>query len=231
MKTIGLIGGMSWESSAIYYNLINKGVAKALGGLHSAKSVMYTVDFEEIAHLQRKGDWDAIGQHMSQAALNLQNAGADFVLICCNTQYKVAAEIESAISIPLIHIGNATADAVSKQGLNKIGLLGTKYTMEQDFIKDRFTVKGIDVIVPDEADRVIIQEVIYTELGKGVINPKSRIAYLKIIDKLVSAGAQGIVLGCTEIGMLVKQPDTATPLFDTTIIHAQRAVELALGRK
>ena len=229
MKTIGLIGGMSWESSAIYYNLINKGIANALGGLHSAKSIMYTVDFEEIANLQRKDDWNTIAERMSEAARTLQSAGADFVLICCNTQYKVAAEIESTLDVPLIHIGDATAEAVQKQSLKKIGLLGTKYTMEQDFIKNRFTNKGIAVVVPDDADRVIIQDVIYNELGKGIINPKSREAYLLIIEKLVADGAQGIVLGCTEIGMLVKKTDTLTPLFDTTIIHAEKAVELALA--
>ena len=193
MKTIGLIGGMSWESSAIYYRLINQGIQQKAGGLHNARSILYTVDFEEIARLQKADDWDTIGERMSEAAGTLQRAGADFILICCNTQYKVAAEIESALDVPLIHIGDATADAVEKQGVKKIGLLGTKYTMEQDFISNRFTNRGIDVITPDGEGRKMIQEVIYTELSKGIINPASRNKYLEVIIKLAAQGAQGIV--------------------------------------
>ncbi|QQL48618.1 aspartate/glutamate racemase family protein [Mucilaginibacter ginkgonis] len=229
MKAIGLIGGMSWESSAIYYRIINERTKEKLGGLHSAKSIMYTVDFEEIAKLQQSGDWDTIGELMSEAAMNLQKGGADFVLICCNTQYKVAAEIESAMDIPLIHIGDVTADAVVALGIDKVGLLGTKYTMEQDFISNRFVNKGIDVITPDEAGRKIIQDTIYTELAKGIINPESLAKCVGVINELKSRGAKGIILGCTELGMLITPESVDLPLFDTTVIHAEKAVELALS--
>lgn len=230
MKTIGLIGGMSWESSVIYYQLINRKVNLVLGGVHSGKSVMVTVDFEEIADLQRKSDWDTLAEMMIDAAKALQSAGADMVLICANTMHKVSAEVASSIDIPLIHIGDVTAEAIKKQGLKKIGLLGTKYTMEQDFIKNRIVNQGIEVIIPNEADREVIHNVIYTELAKGIINDESRKAYLAIIDKLVANGAEGVILGCTEIGMLIKPKDTTIPTFDTTIIHAEKAVELALEK-
>jgi len=230
MKTIGLIGGMSWESSVLYYQLINRKVNSVLGGVHSGKSVMVTVDFEEIADLQRKSDWGTLAEMMIDAAKALQNAGADMVLICANTMHKVSAEVASNIDIPLIHIGDVTADAIKKQGLKKIGLLGTKYTMEQNFIKDRIQNQGIEVIIPEEADREIIHNVIYNELAKGIISDDSRKAYLTIINKLVAAGAEGVILGCTEIGMLIKPTDTAIPTFDTTIIHAEKAVELALQK-
>jgi aspartate racemase len=230
MKTIGLIGGMSWESSVLYYQLINRKVNAVLGGVHSGKSVMVTVDFEEIADLQRKSDWDTLAEMMIDAAKSLQNAGADMVLICANAMHKVSAEVASSIDIPLIHIGDVTAKAIKKQGLKKIGLLGTKYTMEQSFIKDRIQNQGIEVIIPEEADREIIHNVIYTELAKGIISDESRKAYLTIIDKLVANGAEGVILGCTEIGMLIKPADTAIPTFDTTVIHAEKAVELALQK-
>jgi aspartate racemase len=230
MKTIGLIGGMSWESSVIYYQLINRKVNEVLGGLHSCKSLMYTVDFQQISNLQVKGDWDTLAELMSEAALSLQKGGADMILICANTMHKVSSEVESSLDIPVVHIGDVTAEAIKKAGLTKVGLLGTKYTMEQNFIKDRITNKGIDVMIPEEADREIIHQVIYTELAKGIIDPDSRKAYLHIMDKLVAAGAEGIILGCTEIGMLIKETDTAIRLFDTTVIHAEKAVEIALAK-
>ncbi len=230
MKTIGLIGGMSWESSVLYYQLINRKLNQVLGGVHSGKSILFTVDFEEIADLQRKSDWDTLAEKMIDAAKALQGAGADMGLICANTMHKVSAEVESSLDIPLIHIGDVTADAIKKQGLKKVGLLGTKYTMEQDFIKNRIVNRGIEVIIPDEADREIIHNVIYTELAKGIISDDSRKAYLTIIDKLVAEGAEGVILGCTEIGMLIKPTDTEVPTFDTTIIHAEKAVELALEK-
>ncbi|OKS87628.1 aspartate/glutamate racemase family protein [Mucilaginibacter polytrichastri] len=230
MKTIGLIGGMSWESSVLYYQLINRKVNQLLGGVHSGKSVMVTVDFEDIAHLQRQGDWDILAEKMIDAAKALQSAGADMVLICANTMHKVSAEVASSIDIPLLHIGDVTAEAIKKQGLKKIGLLGTKYTMEQNFIKDRIQNQGIEVIIPEEADREIIHNVIYSELAKGIVSDDSRKAYLTIMDKLVANGAEGIILGCTEIGMLIKVTDTPIPIFDTTTIHAGKAVELALEK-
>lgn len=230
MKTIGLIGGMSWESSVLYYQLINRKVNQVLGGVHSGKSILFTVDFEEIADLQRKSDWDTLAEKMIDAAKALQVAGADMVLICANTMHKVSGEVESSLDIPLIHIGDVTAEAIKKQGIKKIGLLGTKYTMEQDFIKNRIINQGIEVIIPEEADREIIHNVIYTELAKGIISDDSRKAYLTIIDKLVAEGVEGVILGCTEIGMLIKPTDTSIPTFDTTIIHAEKAVELALQK-
>jgi aspartate racemase len=230
MKTIGLIGGMSWESSVLYYQLINRKINEVLGGVHSGKSILFTVDFEEIADLQRKSDWDTLAEKMIDAAKALQGAGADMILICANTMHKVSAEVESSLDIPLIHIGDVTAEAIKKQGLKKIGLLGTKYTMEQDFIKNRIVNQGIEVIVPDEVEREIIHNVIYTELAKGIISDDSRKAYLTIIDNLVAEGAEGVILGCTEIGMLIKPTDTEIPTFDTTIIHAEKAIKLALEK-
>lgn len=228
MKTIGLIGGISWESSALYYQLINKLVNKELGGLHSCKSILYTVDFEEIAQLQKENNWQTLADLMVEAAISLEKAGADMVLICANTMHKVAHQVQSSITIPLMHIGDAVSESILDIGFKKVGLLGTKYTMEQDFLKDRIKSQGIEIITPDDADREIVHLVIYQELAKGILNPSSKEAYLKIIDKLASLGAEGVILGCTEIGLLLNQQDTEVALFDTTIIHAKKAVKEAL---
>lgn len=228
MKTIGLIGGMSWESSVVYYQLINRKVNQLLGGVHSCKSLMYTVDFEEIAGLQREDDWDTLAEIMINAARALERGGADMILICANTMHKVAPEVEQHITIPLVHIGDATAEAILHQGFKKVGLLGTQYTMQQNFLKDRISRHGIEILVPDQPDRAIIHDVIYNELAKGIFKSESLKAYLQIIDKLTAAGAEAIILGCTEIGLLVKPNDTKAILFDTTEIHAERAVALAV---
>ena len=230
MKTIGLIGGMSWESSAEYYRIINEAVRDRLGGVHSGKSLMLTVDFAEIETLQKQGRWDEATQAMIHAAQQLQAGGADCVLICANTMHKMADEVQAAVDIPLIHIADATAAAVKKQGLHKVGLLGTRYTMEEDFYTGRLAQKhGLEVHIPGADDRTIIHNVIYDELVVGKVNPASKLAYLRIMDKLVAQGVQGILLACTEIGMLVQQPDSSLPLFDTTPIHALAAVDFALG--
>lgn len=229
MKTIGLLGGMSWESTANYYCAINKGVKKALGGLHSAKIVMYSVDFDPIEKLQQKGDWRATAKLLSEAAKNIQSAGADFLLICTNTMHKVAPQIEEAIDIPLLHIADATAGALVKSGIRRVGLLGTRFTMEQEFYKDRLIEKyGLDVLVPNNADRQIVHNIIYQELCSGKIETGSKVEYLRIIDLLDNQGAEAVILGCTEIGMLVNQRDTNVKLFDTTAIHAEMAVEYAI---
>ncbi|WP_415895994.1 aspartate/glutamate racemase family protein [Neptuniibacter sp. PT34_22] len=230
MKTIGLLGGMSWESTQGYYRSINEGVKSRLGGLHSAQIAMYSVDFDPIEKLQHQGDWAGTAAILSQAAKNIQAAGADFLLICTNTMHKVAPQIEAAIDIPLIHIADATAEELIKQNVKTVGLLGTAFTMGQGFYKDRLTDKfGLSVVVPNEADRAVIHEVIYKELCLGQINPNSKSEYLRIIKALAEQGAEAVILGCTEIGMLVKQSDTEIRLIDTTAIHAQAAVELALA--
>jgi aspartate racemase len=229
MKTVGLLGGMSWESTLGYYRAINEGVKQALGGLHSAKIAMYSVDFDPIEKLQHKGDWEGTADILGRAARGVQAAGADFVLICTNTMHKVAPQVEAAIDIPLLHIADATAEALSAQGVKKLGLLGTAFTMEQDFYKGRLEEKyGLEVLVPDENQRELVHRVIYDELCLGKIKPDSRDKYLGIIDELADRGAKGVILGCTEIGMLVKQADTRVNLFDTTAIHAEKAVEYAL---
>jgi aspartate racemase len=229
MKTIGLIGGMSWESSLEYYRIINEEVKKQVGGLHSAKSLMYSVDFAEIEQLQHNGEWDKATQLMVDAAKNLEKGGADFVIICTNTMHKMAKAVEEAISIPLLHIADPTAEAIKTQNLTKIALLGTKYTMEQDFYKGRLIDNfGLGVIVPDDADRQIIHDVIYNELCLGNIRTESKKLFIDIIEKLHQDGAQGVILGCTEIGILIKQGDVTIPVFDTTLIHAVAAVNLAL---
>ncbi len=228
MKTIGLIGGMSWESSVLYYQLINRLVNKSLGGLHSCKSILYTVDFEEISQLQKKGDWNAMAAMMVEAARSLEKSGADMILICTNTMHKVADQVSQNISIPLIHIGDAVAEAILDKGFEKVGLLGTKYTMEHDFLKDRIKSWGIEIIIPAEEDRQMIHRVIYEELAKGIINPESKKAYLEVIERLAQQGAQGVILGCTEIGLLVQQPDSKVAMFDTTAIHAEKGVQEAL---
>ena len=230
MKTIGMIGGMSWESSIEYYRIINEKVKEKLGGLHSAKSVMYSVDFAEIETLQHAGRWEEATQDMIEAARHVEAGGADFLIICTNTMHKMADEVEAAIGIPLLHIADATAEVIKAQGLNKIGLLGTKFTMEEDFYRGRLVEKhGLDVFIPEADDREIVHRVIYDELVLGEIKLQSREQYKQIIEKLIAAGAQGITLGCTEIGLLVKDEDSRVPLFDTTYIHAVSAVEMALS--
>jgi aspartate racemase len=229
MKTIGLLGGMSWESTVGYYRAINEGIKKSLGGLHSAKIAMYSVDFDPIEKLQHEGDWDGTAKILIEAAKNIQSAGADFLLICTNTMHKVAPQIEEAIDIPLLHIADATAEVLLKKGIKTVGLLGTAFTMEQDFYKGRLSENyGLNVLVPNETDRKIIHNIIYKELCLGEIHPNSKVEYLRIIEALATQGAEAVILGCTEIGMLVEQDDTEVTLFDTTYIHAQKAVEYAI---
>jgi aspartate racemase len=230
MKTIGMIGGMSWESSLEYYRIINEAIKDELGGLHSAKSLMFSVDFAEIEVLQREGRWEEATQAMIEAARHVEAGGADFLMICTNTMHKMADEVQSSIGIPLLHIADATAEAVKAQGLHKVGLLGTKFTMEEDFYRGRLVERhGLQVLIPHAEDRNIVHRIIYDELVLGRIEKKSKARYLKIIENLVRDGAEGIVLGCTEIGLLVKDKDSRVPLFDTTRIHALAAVKFALA--
>lgn len=228
MKTIGLLGGMSWESTELYYRLINEGIKARLGGLHSARIALVSVDFHEIEVMQRAEDWEQAGAALAKAARAVQAAGADFLLLCTNTMHKVAPQIEAAVSIPFLHLADATAQRIHSAGLHRVGLLGTAFTMEQDFYKARLAQHGLNVLVPSAADRQIVHRVIYEELVLGEVNPASRGEYLRIIDDLAGRGAEGVIAGCTEIGMLVKQEHTATPIFDTTAIHAQAAVDMAL---
>ena len=223
LKTIGLIGGMSWESTVTYYKIINETVKEKLGGLHSAKCILYSVDFQEIEECQANGNWEKSGEILGEAANNLEKAGADFIVICTNTMHKVVNQIKEKISIPILHIAEMTAEKILEKGLKNIALLGTKYTMEQDFYKSKLIEKGINVIIPDKNDIEIINEVIYDELCLGTINFNSKKKFLEIVDKLRSKGAEGIILGCTEIGLLIKNEDTDVPLFDTAIIHAEQA--------
>lgn len=229
MKTIGLIGGMSWESTQTYYQMINQKVRDDLGGLHSARLVLYSVDFAEIEALQHQGDWVATGEILGTAGKALAAAGADFIVLCTNTMHKVADSIEKASGLPMLHIADATADALHRDGIDCVGLLGTKFTMEQAFYKERLENRGIRVLVPDDAQRALVHTVIYDELCRGIIREPSRQAYLQVLDSLATQGAQGVVLGCTEIGLLVQQADSAIPLYDTTLIHAEQAVKHALG--
>lgn len=229
MKTIGLIGGMSWESTIPYYRHINETIKHHLGGLHSAKVVLFSVDFQEVERLQMKGDWDAAGELLSHAAQRLEAAGADFIVICTNTMHKVYDQIVAAVSIPLCHIADATASVIQQQGIKKVGLLGTRFTMEQDFYKGRLSEQHhIQVVVPDEAEREIVHQVIYQELCLGKISHESRKAFSQIMQRLVDNGAQGIILGCTEIGLLVSEQDASVPLYDTAKIHAVQAAEISL---
>ena len=223
LKTIGLMGGMSWESTVTYYKIINETVKEKLGGLHSAKCVLYSVDFQEIEECQASGNWEKSGEILGEAAYNLEKAGADFIVICTNTMHKVVNQIKEKISIPILHIAEMTAEKILEKGLKNIALLGTKYTMEQDFYKSKLIEKGINVIIPDKNDIEIINEVIYDELCLGIINSNSKKKFLEIVDKLRNKGAEGIILGCTEIGLLIKNEDTDVPLFDTAIIHAEQA--------
>jgi len=230
MKTIGLIGGMSWESSIEYYRIINETVRERLGGLHSSKSVMYSLDFAEIEALQHHNRWEEATQLMIDAAQHVQNGNADFILICTNTMHKMAEDVQKHIDIPILHIADATAEAIKGKGLTKIGLLGTRFTMEEQFYRGRLESKhGLSVIIPSENDREIIHRVIYDELCLGEVKSSSKGKYAAIIDKLIQAGAQGIILGCTEISLLVEEAHSAVPIFDTTLIHATSAVEYALA--
>ncbi len=230
MKTIGLIGGMSWESSIEYYRIINQMTKASLGGLHSSQSIMYSVDFAEIEALQHQGKWDEAAAVMVDAAQRLERGGADFVVLCTNTMHKLAPQIEANISIPFLHIADATAARVQAADINTIGLLGTRFTMEQEFYRGRLESKhNLQVVVPEDADREIIHRVIYDELCLGIIKDESRQQYLAIIEKLVLQGAQGIILGCTEIELLVHPGDGTAPLFATTRIHAEAAVEMAIA--
>ena len=229
MKTIGLIGGMSWESSLEYYRIINEQVKEKLGGLHSAKSLMYSVDFDEIEKLQHQGNWSEATKLMIDAAQRLEKGGADFVVICTNTMHKMADDVQKSINIPLLHIADATAEKIRAKGIKKIGLLGTKFTMEEEFYKGRLIEKyGLEVLIPNEEDRKIVHDVIYNELCLGKINQPSKDQFIRIIDGLVEHGAEAVILGCTEIPLLVKQADLKVLLFDTTRIHAESAVEYSL---
>ncbi len=228
MKTIGLLGGMSWESTVAYYREINEGVKKRLGGLHSAKIAMYSVDFDPIEQFQHAGDWEGTSKILIGAAKSVEAAGADFLVICTNTMHKVAPEIEAAIKIPLLHIADATAAVLVSQGVRKVGLLGTMFTMDQDFYKGRLASHfGLEVLVPTQEDKAVIHQVIYNELCLGLIDSASKAAYLAIIEDLAAKGAEAVILGCTEIGMLVNQADTHVPLLDTTRVHAEAAVNMA----
>lgn len=229
MKTIGLIGGMSWESSLEYYRIINEEVKKRLGGFHSAQCLMYSVDFSEIEVLQHRGEWEKLAWILSQVAVRLEAGGADFLVLCTNTMHKVAPQIEAAVNIPLLHIADPTAERIKARGYRKIGLLGTRFTMEEDFYRGRLEKKhGLEVLVPEPAEREMVHHVIYYELCDGRLQEESRRKFAAVIEKLAAAGAQGVILGCTEIGLLVKEKDSLLPLFDTTIIHAEAAVEYAL---
>ena len=229
MKTIGMIGGMSWESSLEYYRIINEAVKERLSDLHSAKCLMVSVDFAEIEVLQREGRWQEATRAMVEAARSVEAGGADFLIICTNTMHKMADEVQKSIAIPLLHIADATAEAIKARGLQRVGLLGTRFTMEEDFYRGRLVEKhALEVLVPDAAEREIVHRIIYDELVLGRIVPASKAEYLRIIGGLAEAGAEGIILGCTEIGLLVSQADNRLPLFDTTRIHALAAVQYAL---
>ena len=228
MKTIGLIGGMSWESTVTYYQLINEAVKKSLGGLHSAKILLYSVDFQEIEECQTRGDWEKSARILGDAAKGLEGAGADCIVICTNTMHKVAPQIGERVSIPILHIAEATAEALIESGISRVLLLGTRYTMQQDFYKEKLVERGIEVMVPGDEDMEIVNRIIFGELCLGVISEESRREYLRIIEEQKGRGAQGVILGCTEIGLLISQADTELPVFDTTQIHAGRAAEWAV---
>jgi aspartate racemase len=230
MKTIGLLGGMSWESTAEYYKIINNEVKQRLGGLHSAKIILNSVDFHEVELLQKKGDWEAAAQFMLAGARQLEKGGADCLLICTNTMHKIADFLIDKLGIPLLHIADATAHQIVQQGIRKVGLIGTRFTMEQDFYRGKLERDfNLEVLIPEEEQRVIVHNVIYEELCKGIINNASRLAYIQVLKDLENKGAKGIILGCTEIGLLVTQADSPLPLFDTAKIHAKAAVDFALS--
>lgn len=229
MQTVGLIGGMSWESTALYYQHINQGIQDALGGLHSAQLILISVDFAKVAQLQQQGRWQEAGVMLSNAARSLQKAGADAIVLCTNTMHKVADAIEEGITVPFLHIADATAAQIQAQGLHKVALLGTAFTMEQAFYRERLQAQGLEVLLPNETERAEIHRIIYEELCLGQVLLPSRQVYTDIMQRLVGEGAQGVILGCTEIVMLVGDVDVGVPLFDTTAIHAQQAVAFALS--
>lgn len=230
MKTLGLIGGMSWESTVPYYRRINEAVRDRLGGLHSAKLVLFSVDFHEIEQLQRSGDWSTAGERLADAAAALERAGAEGLVLCTNTMHKVAEQVTRDVSIPLLHIADPTAAAIRAAGLGSVGLLGTRFTMEQTFYRARLEqAHGLQVLVPEEPDRAVVHAVIYEELCMGVVRESSRRAYVGIIERLVQRGAQAVILGCTEISLLVQAQDARVPLFDTTALHATAAAHWSLG--
>lgn len=229
MKTIGLIGGMSWESSLLYYQIINERVKERKGGHHSAKSLMYSVDFQEVKDLQHQANWTAATKIMIESAQKLEAGGADVIVICTNTMHKMALEVMNSVSIPLLHIADATANKIISDKIKKVALLGTAFTMEEEFYKGRLINRfGLEVMVPDEADRVVIHDIIYHELCLGIINEHSKNKYLEIIDSLIGKGAEAVILGCTEITMLISQEDCSIPIYDTTRLHAEAAVDFAL---
>jgi aspartate racemase len=230
VRTIGLIGGMSWESTALYYRLVNEAVRKHLGGLHSAKLILYSVDFHEVESLQRSGDWAAAGRVLADAARAVEAAGAEVIALCSNTMHKVAPAVEAAVSIPLLHIADATAEAIKAAGVSSVGLLGTRFTMEETFYRDRLGAKhGLSVQVPSPEDRELVHRVIYDELCLGTIEETSRSEYVRVLSSLADRGAEAVILGCTEITLLIDERDSPLPLFDTTRLHADAAVEWALG--
>lgn len=229
MKTVGLIGGMSWESTIPYYKIINEIVKEKLGGLHSAQIILYSVEFDEIEKCQSSGQWDKSAEILGNAAKKLELAGADFILICTNTMHKVAPQIQNMISVPIVHIADATADSLERDKVSKVALLGTKYTMTQDFYKSKLIDRGFEVFIPDEEDIEIVNHVIFDELCLGVINKDSQKKFSEIIGKLKDKGAQAVILGCTEIGLLIREENSVLPIYDTTLIHATKAAELLLG--
>lgn len=230
MRLIGLIGGLSWESSAEYYRIINQSTQKRLGGVHSAKTLMYSFDFGEIEALQASGDWAAATRLMIDAAQRLERGGADLLLICSNTMHRMAGDVGGAVGVPLLHIADPTAARIQTAGLRRVGLLGTAFTMEQDFYKGRLAERfGLDVLIPDADDRAAVHRIIYEELVRGIVRSESRDRYRQVIRRLVDAGAEAVILGCTEIMLLVRPEDSPVPLFDTTTIHAETAVEAALA--
>lgn len=229
MKTIGLIGGLSWESTTEYYRHINRIMNERLGKLHSAKCMLYSMDFEEIVKLQERGEWEEATRMMVDAARRLEAGGADMIVICTNTMHKMADEVQASVGIPLLHIIDATADRIKQQGLRKVGLMGTRYTMEQEFYRERLKQQGIEAVIPGDEERDLIHRVLLHELFKGNCTPESKAKFLEIIEKLHAQGAEGIILGCTEIPLLIQPEDSAIPLFDTTRIHAEKSVEFALA--
>jgi aspartate racemase len=229
MKTIGLIGGMSWESTVTYYQLLNEAVKRRLGGLHSAKVLLYSVDFFEVEALMSRGEWDKAADLLGGVAERLERAGADFVLICTNTLHKVAPEVQKRISVPLVHIAEAAAEELKTKGISRVGLLGTKYTMTQAFYRDKLESCGLTVIIPEPEDIELVNRVIFEELCLGIVKPDSKAEYLRVIRAMQQSGAEAVLLGCTELGLIVSQEDVSLPLFDTTVIHAGKAAALAFG--